>query len=65
LNLHHLGVQDKTIQAILRHSNVAITQGAYIKTVNADSVRALASLDAVLCSTCALESAQTAVAQLQ
>jgi len=64
-NLYGLGVQDLVIQRILRHSNVAVTQACYIKTVNADSVRALASLDAVLCSTCALESSETAVAQLQ
>src|SRR6266542_2575036 len=55
-NLHRLGVQDKTIQAILRHSNVAVTQACYIKTVSDDSVRALQSLDALLCSTCALTS---------
>jgi len=61
-NLHRLGVQDKTIQGILRHSNVAVTQSAYIKTSNLDSRRALESLDAVLCSTCALESSQTALA---
>jgi integrase len=34
-NLHSLGVQDKVTQAILRHSNVAVTQAAYIKTVDA------------------------------
>ena len=55
-NLHRLGVQDKTIQAILRHSNVAVTQACYIKTASQDSVRAMAALDSVLCSTCALES---------
>ena len=55
-NLHHLGVQDKTIQAILRHSNVSVTQACYIKVANQDSVRALESLDAVLCPSCALES---------
>ena len=30
-NLHRLGVPDKTIQAILRHSNVAVTQACHIK----------------------------------
>jgi integrase len=55
-NLNHLGVDDTTIQAILRHENVATTQKYYIKPVSADSVRAMAALDTVLCSTCALES---------
>ena len=40
-NLHRLGVDDKTIQAILRHCNVAVTQNVYIKTVSADSVAAM------------------------
>jgi len=35
-NLHQLGVADKTIQRILRHSNVAITQGCYIKTADSE-----------------------------
>jgi integrase len=64
-NLHHLGVQDKTIQAILRHSNVSVTQACYIKAANRDSVRALESLDAVLCPSCALESANPVTLQVQ
>jgi len=44
-NLHHLGVPDKTIQAILRHSNVAVTQACYIKTISADAVEAMLSLE--------------------
>jgi len=52
-NLNHLGVEDKAIQAILRHENVATTQKYYIEPVSADSVRAMAALDTVLCSTCA------------
>jgi integrase len=43
-NLHDLGVQDKTIQAILRHSNVAVTQAAYIKQLPAASVEAMRQL---------------------
>ena len=31
-NLFRLGVADKTIQSILRHSNVQVTQAHYIKT---------------------------------
>jgi integrase len=44
-NLHRLGVPDKIIQAILRHSNVAVTQGCYIKTVGADAEEAMLSLN--------------------
>jgi len=44
-NLHRLGVPDKTIQAILRHSNVAVTQACYIKTVGSDAVEAMRSLE--------------------
>ena len=58
-NLHRLGVSDKTVQAILRHANVATTQTYYIKPVSEDSVRAMAALDAVLCSTCALDLVST------
>jgi len=55
-NLHRLGVPDKTIQAILRHSNVAVTQACYIKTVDSDSVAAMKLLEAALCANRALES---------
>jgi integrase len=47
-NLHRLGVDDKTIQAILRHSNVSVTQNVYIKTVPADAVLAMKRLEHVL-----------------
>ena len=40
-NLHRLGVSDKTIQRILRHANVAVTQSCYIKTVDADAAAAM------------------------
>jgi integrase len=43
-NLHQLGVQDKVIQRILRHSNVAVTQACYIKTADADVQRAMEQL---------------------
>jgi|GEM_PF-2106275 integrase len=64
-NLHRLQVQDIVIQRILRHSNVSVTQACYIKTANQDSVRALESLDAVLCPRCALESAKPQTLELQ
>jgi integrase len=43
-NLHTLGVDDKTVQAILRHSNIGITQNIYIKSVNELQVSAMDSL---------------------
>ena len=64
-NLNRLGVSDKTVQAILRHANVATTQTYYIKPVAADSVRAMAALDTVLCSVCALDSVSTADTKTQ
>jgi hypothetical protein len=53
------------VQAILRHANVATTQTYYIKPVAADSVRAMAALDTVLCSVCALDSVSTADTKTQ
>jgi integrase/recombinase XerD len=43
--LHRLRVPDKTIQAILRHSNVGVTQACYIKTVSDDVAAAMLSLE--------------------
>jgi integrase len=43
-NLHALGVDDKTIQAILRHSNVGLTMNVYVKSVNASQVNAMDAL---------------------
>jgi hypothetical protein len=45
-NLHTLKVDDKTIQAILRHSNVSLTQNIYIKSVTELQVDAMDSLSA-------------------
>jgi len=61
-NLHRLGVQDKVVQAILRHSNVAVTQACYIKTVDADSIAAMKMLEAALCANCAPTSAASSAA---
>jgi integrase len=47
-NLHDSGVQDKTIQAILRHSNVFVTQSYYIKTRQKAGVDAMKKLSAAL-----------------
>src|SRR5262249_51044963 len=35
-NLHHIGVDDKTIQLILRHANIGTTQNVYVKGVSED-----------------------------
>ena len=43
-NLHDLGVDDKTIQGILRHSNIGLTQNIYIKSVNKSQVNAMDAL---------------------
>jgi hypothetical protein len=40
-NLYRLGVPDKVIQAILRHSNVSITLGYYVKTQPQDVIAAM------------------------
>jgi len=40
-NLHQLGVSDKTIQRILRHSSVAVTQNCYIKTADSEVAAAM------------------------
>jgi integrase len=47
-NLHQLGVADKTIQAILRHSNVGLTMNAYVKSVSESQVTAMDSLSETL-----------------
>ena len=44
-NLHRLGVSDETIQRILRHSTISVTQNCYIKTADADAVLAMRSLE--------------------
>lgn len=46
--LHQLGVDDKTIQAILRHSNVGITMNIYVKSVADSQVSAMGALEAKL-----------------
>lgn len=43
-NLHALGVEDKTIQAILRHSNVGLTMNVYVKSVSESQVNAMDTL---------------------
>jgi integrase len=43
-NLNRLGVDDSVIQAILRHSDVSVTQRCYIKTTRPDAVAAMRRL---------------------
>ena len=43
-NLHALGIDDKTIQTILRHSNIQMTQNVYIKSVSDSQVNAMQTL---------------------
>jgi hypothetical protein len=43
-NLHTLGVDDKTIQTILRHGNVGLTMNVYVKSVSESQLSALDSL---------------------
>jgi integrase len=45
-NLYRLGVPDKTIQAILRHSNLSTTMNCYVKSVPADAQAAMDALAA-------------------
>jgi integrase len=47
-NLHTLGVDDKTIQAILRHSNIGLTMNVYVKSVAASGINAMDLLGAEL-----------------
>lgn len=50
-NLNRLGVPDKIIQRVLRHSDVAITQAAYIKPEDSDSKAAMEKFEAALSDT--------------
>jgi integrase len=45
-NRHALGVDDKTIQAILRHTNISLTMNVYVKSVAASGVSAMDLLGA-------------------
>jgi len=43
-NLYHLGVPEKVIQAILRHSNVSVTMTYYVKPLAQDGCDAITLL---------------------
>ena len=57
-NLHALGVEDKTIQAILRHSTLALTMNVYVKTVGESQTDALDTLSEKLCNASATRTIQ-------
>jgi integrase len=47
-NLHDLGVDDLTIQCILRHSDVSVTQRCYIKVLPQQGVAAMKKLEQLI-----------------
>ncbi|MGC2313102.1 MAG: hypothetical protein WA516_10655, partial [Candidatus Acidiferrales bacterium] len=47
-NLHCLRIDDKTIQAILRHSNIGLTMNVHVKSVPESGVNAMDLLGAEL-----------------
>jgi len=49
-NLHAMGIDDMTIQKIMRHTDVAITQKCYIKTLPSAVGAAMAKFDDLVCS---------------
>ena len=59
-NLHSLGIDGKTIQAILRHSTLALTMNIYVKSVSESQTTALDSLSEKLelCNESATETAR-------
>ncbi|HXA77669.1 MAG TPA: site-specific integrase [Candidatus Acidoferrales bacterium] len=65
-NLHAAGTDDKTIQAVLRHSNVRVTQDSYIKTIPTTTIAAMEKIGeqmeskSVVCTVHAPESAPAA-----
>jgi integrase len=50
-NLHQMGVDDLTIQAIMRHSNVSVTQRCYIKTASSETKAAMQKMEKALTDT--------------
>lgn len=52
-----LAIDDKTIQAILRHSDVSVAERCYIKTLPQQSIAAMNALESALCAERALGAA--------
>jgi integrase len=63
-NLNRMGVPGKTIQSILRHSNLSTTMNVYVKSVDEDSRKAMNSLDALMCAKRALAGTTTSLSRL-
>ena len=51
--LYALGVDDLMVQRIMRHKDVQTTRDHYIKTTSAQSVAAMAKLEASFSASCA------------
>lgn len=49
--LHAMGIDDRTVQAILRHSNITLTQNVYIKSLSESQVTAMDTLEKALQAT--------------
>lgn len=53
-NLYRLGIADKTIQAILRRTNLSTTMNLYVKSVGADAITAMNALEGVIANNATL-----------
>lgn len=51
-NLNRLGIDDSVIQAILRHSQISVTQACYIKTIRPDIEAAMRQFSEAVRETC-------------
>lgn len=51
--LYGLGVDDLTVQQILRHKDVQVTRDQYIKTSSDQSIAAMAKLESAFGESCA------------
>jgi integrase len=63
-NLHDLGVDDLTIQRILRHSDVSVTQRCYIKTLPKQSIAAMKKLETLVGVMCSERAVTPAASEL-
>jgi integrase len=63
-NLHDLGVDDLTIQRILRHSDVSVTQRCYIKTLPEQSIAAMKKLETLVGEMCSERAVNPPVSEL-
>jgi len=66
-NLNRLGIDDSVIQAILRHSDISVTQACYIKTVPSEAIAAMRQFsvtlaEAMKCSDHSVDSQKNAAA---